>query len=273
MRRDCAYDVVGDTITVAGDDFVAKHILECGQVFRFESKSYGYELKAGKEICRLIEDGVKTKLECSDAEYFVRYFDLDRDYGEIKRRVADDDVMKKAVEFGHGIRILKQEPLEMIISFIISANNHIPRIKSIIERICTGLGERRDGYYTFPTLERLASQDFDFYKSLGAGYRDEYLYSTVRDLYNGRVNITDDMTTDEVSKELLKLKGVGRKVADCILLFGYGRTDVYPVDTWIKKVALEYYGVSSKAREYFLNRYKELSGYAQQYIYYYKREL
>ena len=161
----------------------------------------------------------------------------------------------------------------MIISFIISANNHIPRIKSIIERICTGLGERRDGYYTFPTLERLASVDFDFYKSLGAGYRDEYLYSTVKDLHDGKLNVTDDMTTDEVGKELLKLKGVGRKVADCILLFGYGRTDVYPVDTWIKKVALEYYGVSSKAREYFLNRYKELSGYAQQYIYYYKREL
>ena len=273
MREYGGYDVVGDTITVDSEDFVAKHILECGQVFRFEPKSYGYELKAGKEICRLHEDGTRTKLECSNAEYFVRYFDLDRDYGEIKRRVADDDVMKKAVDFGHGIRILKQEPLEMIISFIISANNHIPRIKSIIERICTGLGEKMDGYYAFPTLEKLASYDFEFYKSLGAGYRDEYLYSTVQDLNCKKLNITDDMTTEQVGLELMKLKGVGRKVADCILLFGYGRTDVYPVDTWIKKVALEYYGVSSKAREYFLNRYKELSGYAQQYIYYYKREL
>ena len=273
MREYGGYDVVGDTITVDSEDFVAKHILECGQVFRFESTNYGYELKAGKEICRLHEVGAKTKIECSNAEYFVKYCDLDRDYGEIKKRVADDDVMKKAVEFGHGIRILKQEPLEMIISFIISANNHIPRIKSIIERICTGLGEKADGYYTFPTIEKLASADFEFFKNLGAGYRDEYLYSTVQDLNKGKLNITDDLTTEQLGLELLRLKGVGRKVADCILLFGYGRTDVYPVDTWIKKVALEYYGVSSKAREYFLNRYKELSGYAQQYIYYYKREL
>lgn len=269
------YIAAGNTIVVADtEDFIAEHILKCGQVFRYCETQAGYAVHAGKETCAIWQDGRgKAILECSDAEYFVKYFDLNRDYSAIRAAVADDGIMSKAVEFGKGLRILRQEPIEMIFSFIISANNHIPRIRCIIERLCDGLGEDCGGYRSFPTLDALAAADIKFYDGLGAGYRAEYLYSTARALKEEIVPLELSVDTRQAGLQLMRLKGVGRKVADCILLFGYGRTDVYPVDTWIKKVALEYYGIESKAREYFLARYGNMSGYAQQYMYYYKREL
>ena len=215
---------------------------------------------------------MKTK----DREYFHKYFDLDTDYDGIKRALRKYEGLSDAVEFGSGIRILKQDPFETIISFIVSANNNIPRIKSILERICVALGEKKDGYYAFPTAERMADAGAELFKSLGAGYRAEYLAETSRKLVGFDYEIIEKSNTDEARKILTSFKGVGNKVADCILLFAFGKTDLFPMDTWTKKIYRilgfpeENNPKTMAAR--LVNRFGALAGYAQQYLYYYYRE-
>ena len=206
----------------------------------------------------------------------MNYFDLDKDYEQVKSAVSLTPIMKEATAFGHGIRILKQDFFEMIISFIISANNHIPRIKAIIERICSALGEDMGEYHAFPTPSSLATASADFFRKIGAGYRAEYLESTAKYLASQDFSSWLDLPTDELGKRLISLKGVGPKVADCILLFGAGRTDVFPVDTWIKKVYHDYFGTEQNPtliRKNLLTTFGPNAGYAQQYVFYMKREL
>ena len=165
----------------------------------------------------------------------------------------------------------------MVISFIISANNHIPRIKGIIERLCAGLGRDMGGYYAFPTAEAMADKGEDYYFALGAGYRAPYLASTATAIAEGSFDIdaVRSMPTKEAAKYLCSLLGVGPKVADCILLFGYHRTDVFPVDTWIKKVYRDTLGgaaTNKQMREKLIALYGNLSGYAQQYLFFGKRD-
>ena len=190
--------------------------------------------------------------------------------------MRDKGLFDAEMAFGQGLRILKQNPFETLISFIISANNHIPRIKSIIERLCFELGEKCDGFYAFPTPQRLAGQTVSFYEKCGLGYRASYIYETANEICNGfNLERLYDMPSKDAKTQLCALKGVGPKVADCILLFGYGKTDVFPVDTWIKKVYNTYFGAEDNPkiiREKLVEKYGDLSGYAQQYLFYYKRE-
>ena len=162
-----------------------------------------------------------------------------------------------------------------IISFIISANNNIPRIKQIIENICKSYGENMGDYYAFPTLDRLVTIPEEFFTNIKCGYRDKYLYKTIQMLKDIDLDYLDTLPTLELKKELMKLQGVGSKVADCIMLYGFHRLDVFPTDTWIKKVYVDFcggVGTDEKiVRSYFVNRYEELSGYAQQYLFYNKR--
>jgi N-glycosylase/DNA lyase len=184
--------------------------------------------------------------------------------------------IKSAIRFGEGIRILKSNPLEMIIEFIISQNNNIPRIKTIIEKICESFGDRIDDYYAFPTLEQLKTISLEFFTEIKCGYRDKYLYETIQFLTQDFIDSIYKLDTDSARKELIKLKGVGRKVADCILLFGYGKTDVFPTDTWVVQAYNKLYGENLKSADeiskYFVSMYGNLSGYAQQYLYYQMRE-
>lgn len=253
-------------------NFVPEHILDCGQVFRYEKVGNLYKIISNNRFCTLINEKDCAIIKCNDTDYFVNYFDLDRDYGEIcsKLKVLG---LEKETEFGRGIRILKQDPFEMIISFIISANNHIPRIKKIISGICTKFGENMGEYYSFPTVQNLQKATVQDLRDLGAGYRAEYIVHTV----NMIANTPDfdnfvDLNDAELKKRLVSFKGVGSKVADCIMLFGYGRYSSFPVDTWIVKA----YGKDKKdakslERE-LTSMYGELSGFAQQYVYYYNRE-
>ena len=217
-----------------------------------------------------------------NASYFENYFDLKRDYLEIYDGVKsfNNEFLSNALEFGSGIRILKQDKTETIFSFIISQNNNINRIKKIIEKLCESLGDKKsfmgEVYYSFPTAEKLASKKVEFYKELGLGYRDAYLLNFAQKIVEGYdVNKLDSLDTISLEKELLKIYGVGKKVADCILLFAYNRSDSFPVDTWIEKVYKEnLFGKEKDRKKISLeltSKFKGLSGYVQQYLFNYKR--
>lgn len=218
-----------------------------------------------------------------------KYFDLDRNYEEIKQKLAKiDDNMKTSIQYGKGIRILNQDLWETIISFIISANNNIPRIKGIIERLSKNYGKEIDWngkkYYTFPTAEEVKDVSVEDYRSLGLGFRDVRLYETTNMILGKKVDL-DKMrknpNTLEVRDELLSLSGVGPKVADCILLFSdLKRFEVFPIDVWVRRVMNDLYiknedetKVSKKQIENIAQeKFGDLAGIAQQYLFYWRRE-
>ena len=217
------------------------------------------------------------------------YFDLNRDYKKIKEYLSKiDDNMKKSVEYGKGIRILNQDLWETIISFIISANNNIPRIKGIIERLSKNYGEEieynGEKYYTFPTAEELKDVSVEKYRELGLGFRDIRLYETTKMILNGEVdldNLRNNLNTMEVRNKLLTLSGVGPKVADCILLFSdLKRFEVFPIDVWVRRVMNDLYiknedetKVNKKQIEKIAKeKFGNLAGLAQQYLFYWRRE-
>lgn len=261
--------------------FNPEHTLECGQVFRFSKYKDGYLVVSGDKACYVHTNGVKTVVESDDSDYFYRYFDLDRDYSKIvdKAKSFGIPLLERSAENCKGLRILNQNREEMIYSFIISQNNNIPRIKGIIQRICEGLGEKRefDGteYYTFPSSSVIASADLSFFRAAGAGYRDSYLFETSKRIAGEGINKLENLPTDQLKKTLLGYKGIGGKVADCIALFGFGKTDSFPVDTWVEKVYREDFGGTIKDRtkisEYFVTQFGEYSGFIQQYLFYGKR--
>lgn len=266
-----------DAIIVDANYFDAKAILECGQLFRYGKTQEGYFVISGDKRCLITPCEEGYKLNSDDIEYFNNYFDLDRDYAAIIERLKQLPYMQKPCEYGKGIRILSQQPYETLISFIISANNHIPRIKAIIERLCLTLGKKCNGYYAFPTAEAMASKDPDFYAKLGAGYRAAYLAKTARAVADGTVDLQSlyRLDTKAASATLKSLMGVGQKVADCILLFAYRKTDLFPVDTWVKKIYSDMFGnlpSDNIVRNKLIDIYKQDAGYAQQYLFYYKRE-
>ncbi|MCM1306034.1 MAG: hypothetical protein NC037_01310 [Bacteroides sp.] len=249
--------------------------LNCGQVFRFKEDKGGYIVNALDHIARIDDKGEFYAFDCDDAEFFKKYFDFDTDYKFIQSKVEDKGLISSAIEFGRGIHILRQNPTETVFSFLISQNNHIPRIKGIIERMCAGLGKDMGGYYAFPTVEALAEAGEEYFSSIGAGYRAAYLARTAQALSEMDASGFSLLDTAELRSSLMSLHGVGRKVADCILLFGFNRFDVFPVDTWIKKVFEETYkGVpAEKLSVLLVEKYGEYAGFVQQWLFYYKREL
>lgn len=262
------------------DCFNPKDILECGQIFRFAKNAAGdycvFSLDKFAEI-KSIPEGYFVETDAPD--YFYGFFDLDRDYGAIIEKLSKSfDVMKQAADFGRGIRILRQNLEEMIFSFIISANNNIKRIQLIIGRLCEALGEKTPYGYAFPSVEKLAGVSGpDFYFRLGAGYRAPYLFDTANALADGfDLKRLERADSDQARRLLLSLKGVGPKVADCIMLFGLNRFDVFPVDTWVKKVYHRYFETGLKDSEistFFVDTFGELSGFAQQYLFYFLRTM
>lgn len=258
-------------ITFNSEYFDAAATVACGQLFRYHAEGEGYRIYAGKNTALVATAGAVTTVE-GDDDFFRIYFDLDTDYKEIAARCAAFPEVGEVAVRGRGIRILRQDLFETLISFILSANNNIPRIQGIIERLCAQYGDDMGGYHAFPRPEQLKDVRAERYRALGAGFRDAYVAETVRAVLEGGLEGIEAADTAEAGRRLCAFKGVGRKVADCILLFGLGRTDVYPVDTWIFKAhrtaALD---TPEKVRAYCLERYGAWSGYVQQYIYYDKR--
>lgn len=273
------YKIEGNKILIYNcDDFNPKHILECGQVFRYEKQDDCYIVYSlnKKAIIHPLVNGYA--IETNDTNYFCHYFDLQTDYAKIKNELHkfNNEFLNKAINFGYGIRILKQSPFEMIISFIISANNNIPRIKNSIKKICESYGENMGDYYAFPTCDKLCTASEEFFKSVGLGYRASYMVHTLQLLKNIDIDKLNQLDTSKLRLELESLKGVGRKVADCIMLFGFNKADVFPIDTWTNKVYLENFYNGEKSRNeianFFVNYFGNLSGYAQQYFYYWKQK-
>lgn len=272
--------------------FKAKDIFECGQCFRWNEEPDGsYTGIFGHNVLNVKEekDIVITGICNGNIEDICKnYFDLDRNYEEIKGTLSlIDDNMKESIKYGEGIRILNQNLWEMIISFIISANNNIPRIKGIIERMSAKYGQeikfRGTSYYTFPTIDELSQASVKDLKDLGLGFRDRYVYETTKKIKEGKINLENlkQEPTNEVRKQLLTLTGVGPKVADCIMLFStLKRFDVFPVDVWVRRVMNDLYihnedetKVNKKQiQEIARDKFGALEGIAQQYLFYWKRE-
>jgi len=269
------YELGKDYIKVFNKkDFNPTHILECGQVFSYRKEEEQYYVFPQDKFAIIKELQDFYLIETATPEFFVDYFDLNRDYNIIKERLAHFEILKKPIEFGYGIRILKQDLFEMLISFIVSANNNIKRIQLILGRLREKLGEKTQNGYAFPSYEKMKTVDQDFYSMIGAGYRASYLFKVLRQVTPQELIDWQNLLTQELRKKLLSLMGVGPKVADCILLFGYGRGDVFPVDTWIHQMYNTYYTPienREKIRDKLVKEFGELAGFAQQYLFYYQR--
>ena len=272
------------------EDFEPKHVFECGQCFRWlreDDGSYtgvvqGKVINVKKENDLIIFDN--TNKEDFENIWFD-YFDLGRNYGEIKNQLkVMDEYLEKATEFGKGIRILQQDGWEMLISFIISANNRIPMIQRAInnlsERYGKFIGEYRGKkYYAFPTPEELSKVSVEDIRACQTGFRDKYIKSVVDYVNENNEDVLSyrKLDTSECIKELVKFNGVGPKVADCIALFGMQKYDTFPVDVWVKRVMEEFYVEDNlslpKIRKFALDKFGDLAGFAQQYLFYYAREL
>lgn len=254
--------------------FSLSQTLNCGQVFRFRESGGVTVMNADAHRAEVREKSDLYEFDCDDADFFKKYLDFDTNYDIIQLKVQDKGLVSAAVEFGKGIHILRQSPEETVFSFLVSQNNHIPRIKGIIERMCDALGKDMGGYHAFPEVGAMADAGEDFFFSIGAGYRAPYLARTAAALQEVNLDEWKSLPTSELRARLVALHGVGRKVADCILLFGFNRFDVFPVDTWIRKVFLPYYGdmPAEKLSAALVEKYGDYSGFVQQWLFYYKRE-
>jgi len=271
------------------DDFDIDHIFECGQCFRwdkYEDNSYigvvGNKVLIVKQTLDEIEFININKYEFENI--FIYYFDLKRDYSKIKEIFEKDNVLKKAIDFGWGIRLLQQDLWECLMSFIISANNRIPMIKRTVQNISQAYGNeiffKNKKYYSFPKPEQLMNCGIDDDIKCGAGFRAKYLKNAVDMVLSGEIEFErlKDMTTVDAKEELQKIPGIGPKVSDCILLFALNRYEVFPTDIWIKRVMEYFYSPDGKYRlseiqEVAKELFGEFAGFAQQYLFYYAREL
>ena len=271
-------EVNDDEILVSdATEFDPQSTLTCGQVFRYGHENDFWWVIAGENYAKIYSLGEKNyKIVTTNPKFFVNYFDFDKDYAKIITELGKFDVLKKPIEYGRGIRILHQDLAEMIISFIISACNRIPRIQKSLNLISEHFGIKHEWGYAFPTLEKLALISENDFKSFGCGYRSAYLVQTISVLTNSNfLSELAQMDTPTAKKALKGLAGIGDKVADCILLFALSRVDVFPVDTWIHKVYTDEFGGKEKNRakisRFLVDTFGALSGYAQQYLFYYKR--
>ena len=274
--------------------FNLENIFECGQCFRWNKQEDGSYTGVFKEnVLNVKQEGndfvFKGICNGNISTIIEEYFDLNRNYEEIKNILSNiDESMATSIKYGEGIRILNQDLWEMIISFIISANNNIPRIKGIIERLSTKYGKEiiweGKSYYTFPTPNELRDVTVEDYRKLGLGFRDIRLYETVHMVLDGKVDLEKialEKDTLKVREQLLCLSGVGPKVADCILLFStLKRLEVFPIDVWVRRVMNDLYiknpdenKVNKKEIERLATeKFGNLAGIAQQYLFYWKRE-
>ncbi len=277
--------------------FHPQHIFECGQCFRWnrveeDDSSKYWGVVHGKVLQVSMEEDTVfirnlTKKEFLD--YFAHYFDFQKDYGAIKKVLKKDPILDTAVDFGYGIRILNQDPFEILISFILSSNNLIPKIKEGIRRISQAYGHeiQHEGqvHYTFPTPNELQNATEEDLRSLGVGYRAKYIHATTKMVVealdqgdNLQPNLYElkNLSTELCHQALLAYSGVGPKVADCIMLFSMEKSEAFPVDVWVKKAMAHFYGSTEKnllkTRAFGQNLFGEYAGFAQQYLFYYARE-
>lgn len=262
------YEVNQNDIYLWQNDFDLDETLDCGQAFRWKRIESEYDvtyigtflntnLKISKSGDKFI---FHNTTENDFLNIWVDYFDLNTDYSKLKDTFSADETLKKACEFAGGIRLLKQDSWESLCSFIISQNNNIPRIKGIIERLC-------EHYEAFPTPQQLAAETVESLEYLRSGFRAKYLIDAAEKVSSGLVNLEDvkKMDIQQARNALMTIKGVGPKVAECVLLFGMYRTEAFPIDVWIKRVMSKFY--PEGLPEFAVSK----GGIAQQYLFHYIR--
>lgn len=286
------YNIIEDDnkVIVEGiKDFDPVHIFECGQCFRWnKEEDDSFTGVAFERVLNVKKENHKTVFSNTNLEDFNNiwydYFDLGRDYGKIKEKLSEDEILKEAVKFGDGIRLLKQEPFETLVSFIISANNGIPRIKNSIELLSERYGKligeyNGKGYHAFPTAEALSKLNIEELRETKIGFRAKYVSNASKRVYNGDADLDNikKMDTIEARERLMEFQGIGPKVSDCILLFSMEKYEAFPIDVWVKRI-MEYFYLKEdtgmkKIQKYGEEKFKYLAGFAQQYLFYYAREL
>lgn len=269
------FKFVGNNTVIKSNSFNLRQTLDCGQAFRFSKDENGvWQGVVNNRVLRLFEKDKEIIIEnLSEKEFFdfyYNYFTFDVDYTEIKKILSADETLKKAVLSSSGIRILKQEKFETVCSFIFSQNNNIPRIKGIIDRFCENFGERIDeNSFSFPTAEKITALSVEDLAPIRAGFRAKYIIDASRKIASGEIDLDslEKCEIDTARQTLMKIKGVGPKVSECILLFSCKRFECFPIDVWMKKVMESFYpkGLPDCT--------KGIQGIAQQYLFDYARKI
>lgn len=242
-------------------------LAESGQAFRMMDDGTCISMD---KLCKV--DGFTVNCPDEDNAFWEAYFDLKTDYSRFIRSIDEnDEFLSKAADFGRGIRILKQDPWEMLITYIISQRRSIPSIKTCVERLCKGFGKKIKGtcYYSFPTPKQLSKASMEDLLKAGLGYRAEYVFLATKAVCDGSLNLNDlkELSYEELIDSLLKLKGVGIKVANCVALFGYHKIEAFPIDVWISRIQNQYY-----SGRFPVEKYPGFAGVLQQYMFYFVRK-
>lgn len=280
------YEKDNNLIIENAPDFDLLQTFECGQCFRWSKEDDGYVGVAFGKALKIVQHGTDFILYSTSKEdwdnIWKGYFDFERDYTKIKETLSSDDIMKEAIGFGSGIRILNQEPFECLISFIISASNNIPRIKKIIDTLCSNFGDKitylGKDYYTFPSPERLSNLTLSELSVIKAGFRDKYILSAAKRVSEGMIDLSclKYASFDYAKNELLKFSGVGNKVAECVLLFSLEKYSSFPVDVWVKRIMEYCFFEGEQTKEtisaFASQKFGDFGGFAQQYLFYWARE-
>ena len=268
-------------------DFNITHIFECGQCFRWNREEDGsYTGVVKNKVINVLQQKNTVEfnnINTDDYDIIKNYFDFDTDYETIKNTLNTDEIMAEAIKFGEGIRILNQEEWETMISFMISANNRIPMIKKVIENLSVSFGDyignyRGKEYFSFPTAERLSAAPVERILECKAGFRAPRIKeAATRFLYEkDKIYNIKNMSYNEGLAYLKTYKGIGDKVANCILLFSMRHIDTFPVDVWVRRVMQTLYvskdTKDADIRKFAENKFGKYSGFAQQYLFYYARE-
>ena len=279
-----------NTIIEGIEDFRLSQTLECGQCFRFYKQDENdYVIVAYKNLLHMKqENDTLIFYDCdinSVKTIWIPYFDLDRDYAEIKRFLLEkDNLLRDSINEKYGVRILNQEFHEMLISFIISQNKQIPHIKQLVRRISEEYGEylgeiNGEKYYSFPEVEILGTITEEQFREMKTGFRAPYLADAVEKLSKNVISVVDfqGMDEDDARKKLMEIKGVGEKVANCVMLFGLGYRSAFPIDVWMKRImeTLYFQGKDTKKEliaDFAKEMYGEYGGYGQQYLFCYGRD-
>ncbi len=276
------YNYIGNSIHLQINDFNIAQTLESGQCFRHKKITENhYTIVAHGKLLNIEQDGNLFKFyPCTPEEFeiiWINYFDLNRDYGELKRILSEnDEIMQKAITYADGIRILNQDFWECLVSFIISQRSNIKRISHNVEMLCQTYGEQINEYYCFPsykTLENASPEDFEKCK---VGYRAKYIYDAVLKANAEQIPDFAGLTPEEIKKHLLSINGVGEKVANCVMLFSCGVKKMFPIDVWVRRIMLYAYFKGQTVSDIEIEKtaidmFGENAGFAQQYLFHYAR--
>jgi len=255
--------------------FIPSQVLDCGQCFRWEAVQDDDRIRYigiahGRQLSISLEDSDLIFENTSQAEFkniWCDYFDLGRNYGLLREDYVADQRLKEALAFSPGLRLMRQDPWETVITFILSQNCNIPRIKTMVSRLCEAFGKPIPGGFAFPTPKHLSNLNENDLNAIKCGYRAKYIIDAAKRVADGRLPINEmfEMPTEDIRQALMEVSGIGPKVADCILLYGFGRVERYPMDVWMKRVMASWFP------DGFPKNLLNTAGIAQQFLFHFAR--